>query len=106
MTLVTPWASLGPGEPVLSWSAHGSGDCSPPGPHLDLVNLFPIWASPSPGDFDPLLDLFVVDHFWPHLQLVILILSTRLPYLVTLVLTWASTGPSDDAPHLLLIWTW
>ena len=34
-----------------------------PGPHLDLVNLVPIWASPSPGDFFPHLDLIAVDYF-------------------------------------------
>ena len=31
VTLVTPWASLGPGELVLSWSTFGSGDWSPLG---------------------------------------------------------------------------
>ena len=28
---------------------------------MDLVNLVPIWASPSPGDFVPHLDLIAVD---------------------------------------------
>ena len=30
---------------------------------LDLVNLFPIWASTSPGDFVPHLDLIALDSF-------------------------------------------
>ena len=55
-------ASLGPGEsgPYLVLSQI-RGIWSPPGPHLDLVNLVPIWASPSSGDFVPHLDLIVVD---------------------------------------------
>ena len=66
---------------------------SPPGPHLDLVNLFPIWASPSLGDFVPHLDLIAV---------VSLLASpgtgdsdpiVHLTDLVTLVLTWASLIP-------------
>ena len=36
---------------------------SPPGPHLDLVILFSIWASPSLGDFVPHLDLIALDSF-------------------------------------------
>ena len=35
----------------------------PPGPHLVLVNLVPIWASLSPADFVPHLDLIAVDSF-------------------------------------------
>ena len=31
---------------------------------MDLVNLVPIWASPSPGDFVPHIDLIAVDSFW------------------------------------------
>ena len=27
-------------------------------------------------------------------------------YLVTLVLTWASSGPSDSGPHLDFTWIW
>ena len=58
------WASLGPGEsgPYLVLS-QTRGLWSRPGPHLDLVNLVPIWASPSPGDFVPHLDLIAVDSF-------------------------------------------
>ena len=78
---------------------------SPPGPHLDLVNLVPIWASQSPGDFVPHLELIAVDSSWPHLELVTLILSARHPDLVTLVFTWASLVPGDSVPHMRLTWT-
>ena len=54
---------------------------------MDLVNLVPIWASPSPREFVPHLDLIAVDSFWPHLELVTLILTGSHPDLVTLVLT-------------------
>ena len=81
------------------------GFWSPPGPHPDLVNLFPIWASTSPGDLVPHLDLIAVDTFLAHLELVTLILSARHPDLVTLVLTWASLVPGDSVLHLSLTWT-
>ena len=56
------WASLGPGEsgPYLVL-CQTRGLWSPPRPHLDLVNLVPNKASPSPGDFVPHLDLIAVD---------------------------------------------
>ena len=69
------------------------------------MNLVPIWASPSPVDFLPHLDLIAVDSFLaspgtgdsdPNLN------STNL---VTLVLN----GPHLDLVnmlHLGLIWTW
>ena len=69
------------------------------------MNLLPIWASPSPGDFVPHVDLIAVDSNWPHLELVNLILSARLPDLVTMVLTWALLVPGDSVPHLRLTWT-
>ena len=78
---------------------------SPPGPHLDLVNLFSIWASPSLGDFVPHLDLIALDLSWPHLELVTLILSARDSGLVNLVLTWESLVPGDSVPHLSLTWS-
>ena len=55
---------LGPGEsgPYLVLS-QTQGLWSPPGPYLDLVNLVPIWASTSPGDFVPHVDLIAVDSF-------------------------------------------
>lgn len=82
------WASLGPGEsgPYLvltrNWYLW-----SPPGNHMGPVKLVPIWASPSPGDFVPHLDLIAVDSFWPHLELVTLNLTGPHPDPVTLVLT-------------------
>ena len=66
----------------------------PPGRHLDLVNLVPIWASPTPCDFVPHLDLIAVDPFLaspgtgysdPH---------------------WASPRSGDSGPHLWTIMTW
>ena len=49
---------------------------------MDLVNLVPIWASPSPGDFVPHLDLIAVDSF----------------------LTSPESG--DSGPQFDLTWTW
>ena len=69
------------------------------------MNLVPIWASPSHGDFVFHLDLIAVDSFLPHLELVTLILSAHHPDLVTLVLTWASLVPGDSVPQLSLTWT-
>ena len=70
------------------------------------MNLVPIWASPSPRDFVHHQDLIAVDSFLALLELVTLIISAGHPDLVTLVLTWASPGPSEYAPPLCLIWTW
>ena len=70
-----------------------------------MLNLVPIWASPSPGDFVPHLDLIAVDSFLAHLELVTLILSARHPDLVTLVLTWATLVHGDSVLHLSLTWT-
>ena len=53
------------------------------------VKLVTIWASPSPGDFVPHLDLIAVDSFLAKPGTVIMILSGTHPDLVTLVLTWA-----------------
>ena len=46
------------------------------------VKLIPIWASPSPGDFVPHLDLIAVDSFL------------------------AAPGTGDSGPHLDLSRTW
>ena len=72
---------------------------------LDLVNLVPIWASSSPGDFVPHLDLIAVDSFLASPGTGESDLITRHPDLVTLVLTWASLVPGDSVPHLNLTWT-
>ena len=69
------------------------------------MNLVPLWASPSPGDFVPHLDLIAVDSFLASPGMVTLILSARHPDLVTLVLTWASLVPGDSVPDLSLTWT-
>ena len=79
----------------------------PPGPHLDLVNLVPIWASPSPGDFVPHLDLIAEDSFLASPGTGDSDPISRHPDLVTLVLTWASLVlvPGYSVPHLSLTWT-
>ena len=67
---------------------------SPPGPHLDLVNLVPIWASPSPGDFVPPVDLIAVDSFLTS------------PGTGDSDPNWASSRSGDSGPHLWTIMTW
>ena len=42
----------------------------------------------------------------PHMDLLPLIPTGAYVYLVTLVLTWASSGPSDTGPHLGFTWIW
>ena len=51
------------------------------------MNLVPIWASPSPVDFLPHLDLIAVEAFLANLELLNLMLTGLHPDLVTLVLT-------------------
>ena len=69
------------------------------------MNLVPIWASPSPGDFVPHLDLIAVDAFLASPGTGDSDPITRHPDLVTLVLTWASLVPGVSVPHLSLTWT-
>ena len=76
----------------------------PPGRHLDLVNLVPIWASPTPGDFVPHLDLIAVESFLASPGTGVSDPICASPDLVNLVLTWASLVPGDSVPHLSLIW--
>ena len=66
----------------------------PPGPLLDLVNLFSIWASPSLGDFVPHPDLIAVDSFLASPGT-----GESDPF-------WASPRPGDSGPHLGIIVTW
>ena len=66
---------------------------------MDLLNLVPIWASPSPGDFVPHLDLIAVDSFLASPGTGDSNLSAHHPDLVTLVLTWASLVPGDSVPQ-------
>ena len=51
------------------------------------MNLVPIWASPSPVDFLPNLDLIAVDSFLANLELLTLMLTGPHPDLVNLVFT-------------------
>ena len=95
VTQVPTWASLGPGEsgPYLVLSRNWYV-WSPPGNHLDLVNLVPIWASPSPGDFVPHRDLIAVDSFLAS------------PGTGESDAMWASPGSGDSGLHLWTIMTW
>ena len=67
--------------------------------------MVPLWASPSPVDFLPHLDLIAVDSSWSQLELVTLNITGPHPDVVTLVLTWASLVPGDSVPDLSLTWT-
>ena len=95
VTQVPKWASFGPVEsgPYLvvtrNWSV-----CSPSGNNLDLVNLFPICASPIPGDFFPHLDLFAVDSFLAS------------PGTGDSEPICASPRSGDSGPHLWTIMIW
>ena len=60
---------------------------------MDLVNLVPIWASPSPGDFVPPLDLIAVDSFLTS------------PGTGDSDPNWASPRYGDSGPHLWKIMT-
>ena len=79
------------GDLVVS---HTRGLWSPPGPHLDLVNVVPIWASPSPGDFVPHLDLIAMDSFLASSGT-----GDSDP-------NWVSPRSGDSGPHLWTIMTW
>ena len=61
---------------------------------MDLVNLVPIWASPSPGDFVPHLDLIAVDFFLASPGT-----GDSAPH-------WASPRSGDSGPHIWTIMTW
>ena len=77
-----------------------------PSPHPEVVNLVPTWASPSPGEFVPHLDLIAVDTFLASPGSGNSDRNWAFPDLVTLVLKWASPGPSEYAPsgpHLDLV---
>ena len=56
---------------------------------MDLVNLVPIWASPSLVDFVPNLDLIAVDSFLAS------------PENCDSDPNWASPRSVDSGPHLL-----
>ena len=61
---------------------------------LDLVNLVPIWASPSDGDFVPHVDLIAVDSFLAS------------PGTGDSDPIYASPRPGDSDPNLGIIGTW
>ena len=92
---MSPRGPLGPGEsgPYLVIS-QTRGLWSPTGPHLDLVNLVPIWVSPSPGGFVPHRDLIAVDSFLAS------------PGTGDSDPICASPSPGDSGPHLGIIGIW
>ena len=91
----SPRVPLGPGESGPYLVLFQTRELwSPPGPHLDLVNLVPIWASPIPGDFVGHLDLIVVISFLAS------------PGTGDSDPNWASPRSGDSGPHLLIIMTW
>ena len=59
-----------------------------------MVNLVPIWASCSPGDFVPHLDLIAVDSF----------LASHGTGDTDPI--WATPKSGDSGPHLGIIGTW
>ena len=95
---------------------------APPGPHLELVNLIlimaspdlvtvvpigtspgphvsgPTWASPGPGVSGTHLGSIRI---WLHCSL-----TVTQPDLLTLVFTWATPGHGDTRSHLGLTWKW
>ena len=95
LVTLSPRGPLGPGDsgPYLVLSQN-RGLWSPPGPHLDLVILVPIWASPSPGDFVPHLKLIAVDSYLASPGT-----ADSDPY-------WPSPRSGDSGPHLWTIMTW
>ena len=65
-----------------------------PSPHPEVVNLVTTWASPSPGDFVPHLDLIAVDTFLDS------------PGTGDSEPICASPRSGDSGPHLGIIGTW
>ena len=113
LTLVLNWASAGPSEYASS------------GPHLDLVTLVPTWTSSGhsstawPAGWTH-LDLETLGSTWALWGMVPLHgLQVGLtwnwgvglppgphPGMVTQVPTWASFGPGESGPYLVLTRTW
>ena len=116
------WASPLPGDSghplgftwalclVLSWSAPGSGDWSPPGLHLDLVNPVatctspgpcdcgPTWTSPGPGGSGSHMGLSWTWFLWSQ--------SGLTWNTMTVIHFWSFPGPVDTGPYLGIIGTW
>ena len=101
-----PRGTLGPGKsgPYLVLSQTREL-WSPPGPHLDLVNLVPILASLSPGDFVPHLDLIAVDSFLASPGTGVSDPICASPRPVDSGPHLGTTGPGESTPHLGLVWT-
>ena len=82
VTLVLTLDSSVPGHSGSTWASPGEGE------------LFPIWASPSPGYFVPHLELIAVDSFLAS------------PGTGDSDPICASPRPGDSVPHLGIIGTW
>ena len=65
-----------------------------PSPHPELVSLVTTWASPTPGEFVPHLDLIAVDSFLAS------------PGSGNSDPNWASPRSGDSGPHIWTIKTW
>ena len=93
VTLTGRLASPGPAEWGGTWASPILGDSGPHVGILDLVNLVPIWASPSPSDFVLHLDMIAVDSFLAS------------PGTGDSDPICASPRPGDSGPHLGIIGT-
>ena len=94
---------------VLSWSAPGSGDWSPPEPQLHIVNPVatcpspghcdcgPTWTSPGSGVSGSHMGLSWTWFLWSP--------SGLTWNTMTLIHIWASPGPVDSGPYLGIIGT-
>ena len=107
MTLVTPWVHLGLVNLVLSWSAPGSGDWSPPVAQLDMVNPVAICASPGPCESGPTWTSPGSGGSGSHMGLYwtwFLWSPSGLPWnKMTLIHIWASPGPVYSVLTLALL---
>ena len=95
---------------VRSVSSLGSGDWSPPGPHLDLVNPVATCASPGPCDSGPTWTSPGSGGSGSHMGLSwtwFLWSPSGINWnKMTLIHIWASAGPVYSGPYLGIIGTW
>ena len=93
---------------VLSLSSLGYGDWSPPGPHLELVNAVANCASPGPCDSGPTWTSPGSGGSGSHMGLSwtwFLWSPSGLTFNnMTMIHIWASPGPGDTRPYLV-IWS-
>ena len=114
MTLVPSYASIRPDNLVLTSSLLDSAGIEwllfPQGPHLILVTVVLLYASPGPSDSVPHLGLHGPSDSGPHPGIIgtWILSSTPGPHLdlVTLACRLASPGPGEWGCHLGLTHTW